>query len=86
VFLGALWRRLPARAALAGWTVGTAYGTYMLVRVHFDSSSYAFGFGSHKTVLFIGIPALAANLIVAGAVALVQRLRGEEPVQALAAP
>jgi SSS family solute:Na+ symporter len=86
VFLGALWRRLPARAALAGWTVGTAYGTYMLVRVHFDSSSYALGVGSHKTVLFIGIPALAANLIVAGAIALVQRLRGEEPVQALAAP
>ncbi len=32
VFVGIVWRKLPARAALAGWVVGTAYGTYLLVQ------------------------------------------------------
>ncbi len=77
VFLGVVWQRLSARAALAGWAVGTAYGTYLLVRAGFDTSSASFGFGSHHTQLFVGIPALAANLLVAGAVTLVLRLRGE---------
>jgi solute:Na+ symporter, SSS family len=82
VFLGVVWRRLPARAALAGWAVGTAYGTYLLVRVHFDSSSYAFGLGAHRTELFIGVPALAANLVVAGVVAVVYSRRGDAPALA----
>jgi SSS family solute:Na+ symporter len=84
IFLGLLWRRLPARAVLAGWVVGTAYGTYLLVRVGFDSSSASFGLGSHHTELFMGIPALAANLLVACGVMLVLRLRGKESLQAIA--
>jgi len=86
VFLGVVWRRLPARAVLAGWAVGTAYGTYLLVRAGFDSSSTSFGIGSHHAELFIGIPALAANLLVAGAATLLLGSRGKEPepVQSLA--
>ncbi|MBV8396547.1 MAG: sodium:solute symporter [Actinobacteria bacterium] len=64
VFLGLFWRRLTGTAALAGWAVGTALGTFLLVRVGFATSSYSFG----GTQLFIGIPALAANLAVAGAI------------------
>jgi len=84
VFVGVLWRKLPARAALAGWTVGIGYGTYLLVHAGFDSSSASFGIGSHHTELFIGVPALVANLLVTGGVALVLRLRGKETLQALA--
>ncbi|MFL5928488.1 MAG: hypothetical protein ACJ77E_16275 [Gaiellaceae bacterium] len=61
VFLGVLLPRLPARAALAGWAVGIAYGTYLLTSVSFDSSSTSFGLGSHHVTLFIGVPALVAK-------------------------
>ena len=70
VFLGAVWKRLRSAAVLAGWAVGTAVGTLLLVKVRLDSSSYAFGFGSHHVPLFIGVPALAANLAVLAAATL----------------
>jgi SSS family solute:Na+ symporter len=70
VFLSLIWHKLSSRAALAGWAAGTAYGTYLLVKVGFDNSSYAFGWGSHHTTLFIGVPALALNLVVATVVSL----------------
>jgi SSS family solute:Na+ symporter len=73
VFLGLLWQRLSARAALAGWAAGAAYGTYLLVKVGFTTSSYDFGWAAHRTKLFIGIPALGINLAVALAVTLVLR-------------
>ena len=84
VFVGVVWRKLPARAALAGWIVGTAYGTYLLAQNGFDSSSTSLGFGDHHTTVFIGIPALAANLIVVGAVTLALRLRGDAPSSSFA--
>jgi len=65
VFLALFWKRLDARATLAGWLVGTAIGTFLLIKVGFASSSYDFGFGDHHTKLFIGVPALALNLVVA---------------------
>jgi SSS family solute:Na+ symporter len=79
VFGGLLWRRLSSRAAFAGWAVGTAYGTYLLVNAGFATSSHDFGWGSHHTKLFIGVPALALNLAVALGVTVALRLRsGEE--------
>jgi SSS family solute:Na+ symporter len=88
VFLGVLWRRLAAPAVLAGWAVGTAIGTFLLIKVHFTTSSYNFGWTGHHTALFIGVPALAANLVVALAVTAALRLRsGDElvPVRSPAA-
>ncbi len=84
LFVGVLWRRLPARAALAGWAAGTAFGTWFLLKTHFDSSSYGFGLGSHRETLFIGVPALALNLLVTGAVALVRTSRRDDALQDLA--
>jgi SSS family solute:Na+ symporter len=80
VFLGLVWRRLESRAVLAGWAVGTAIGTGLLIKVGFKTSSYAFGWGSHHSVLFIGIPALAVNLLVAVGGTLALRQRREELV------
>jgi solute:Na+ symporter, SSS family len=81
VFLGIVWRRLGARPVLAGWAVGTAIGTVLLVKVGFKTSSYAFGFGDHHTKMFIGVPALVANLVVVSGMMLVGRLRsGDELV------
>ncbi len=86
VFLGLLWRKLAAPAVLAGWAVGTAIGTYLLVSVSFASSSYAFGWGDHRTPLFIGIPALVANIVVALGITLVQWLRKSDDLVAVRAP
>ena len=85
VFGGLLWSGLPSRAALAGWAAGTAYGTYLLVRVGFTTSSHAFGIAGHNTQVFIGIPALGLNLAVALGVTLALRLgRQEDAVRATA--
>jgi len=80
IFLGLLWRKLAARAVLVGWAVGTAIGTYLLIKVGFATSSYGFGFGDHHVTLFIGVPALAANLVVAVAMTPVLRRSGGDVV------
>jgi SSS family solute:Na+ symporter len=80
VFLGLLWRKLDSNAVLAGWAVGTAIGTFLLIKVGFTTSSYAFGWGTHHTKLFIGVPSLAVNLLVAVAVTFALRLRSEKLV------
>jgi solute:Na+ symporter, SSS family len=80
VFLGLLWRRLDARAVFAGWVVGTAIGTALLIKVGFATSSYSFGFGGHHSTLFIGVPALVANLAVAVVASVVMRRSREEQV------
>ena len=64
MFLALFWRRLDGWSTLAGWLTGTALGTFLLIKVGFASSSYDFGFGSHHTKLFIGVPALAVNVAV----------------------
>jgi len=65
VFLALFVRWLDRWATIAGWAVGMAWGTYMLVAVGFKSSLYALHFGSHVWAVYIGIPALVANLVVA---------------------
>jgi SSS family solute:Na+ symporter len=75
VFLGIVWRKLAAPAVLTGWLVGTVIGTALLIKVGFTTSSYAFGFGDHHTKLFIGVPALAVNLLVAVGMTIARRLR-----------
>ncbi|HWB22773.1 MAG TPA: sodium:solute symporter family protein [Gaiellaceae bacterium] len=75
VFLSLVWHKLSPRAAFAGWAAGTAYGTFLLFKVGFAASSYDFGWGSHRTTMFIGIPALVVNLVVALIVSL-PALRG----------
>ena len=80
VFLGLLWRKLAAKAVLAGWAVGTVIGTALLLKVHFTTSSYDFGWSGHHSKLFIGVPALAVNLIVAVGITLAVRRRGEQLV------
>lgn len=85
VFGGLLWKRLSSRAAIVGWAAGTAYGSYLLASARFATSSHDFGWGSHHTKLFIGVPALALNIAVALGVTFALRLRREEeltPVQA----
>jgi SSS family solute:Na+ symporter len=84
VFVALFWRRLDGRATLAGWLVGTTIGTFLLVKVGFASSSYDFGWTGHHVKLFIGVPALAANLVVAyaGTVLLSQRSGAGAPEQA----
>jgi SSS family solute:Na+ symporter len=75
VFLALIWRKLDAWSTLAGWLVGTTIGTVLLVHVGFASSSYAFGWGDHREKLFIGVPALAANLVVVVAGTAAVRMR-----------
>ena len=82
VFLALFWRKLDPRATLVGWAVGTTIGTWLLVENGFKTSSYAFGWGDHLTTLFIGIPALLANLSIAVAGTLVARLVAQPEVAA----
>jgi SSS family solute:Na+ symporter len=78
VFGGLLWKKLSSRAAILGWAAGTGYGSYLLASSRFETSSHAFGWGSHHTQLFIGVPALALNLVVALGVQFALHLRGGE--------
>jgi SSS family solute:Na+ symporter len=60
VLMGLFLRRLDGRAVLAGWVVGTTWGTTMLIQAHFKESTHAFD----GTRVYIGLAALAANLLV----------------------
>jgi hypothetical protein len=42
-----------------------ALGTFLLVHAGFATSGYAFGLGGHYLRMYIGLPALAANLAIA---------------------
>jgi SSS family solute:Na+ symporter len=77
VFVGLFWRGLDRRATLAGWAVGMAIGTLLLSDVGFKTSSYTLGIGHVRTSMFIGVVALAANLVVvlAGSLASSARAR-----------
>jgi SSS family solute:Na+ symporter len=64
VFLALYIGWLDARAVIAGWVTGIAFGTWSIVLVHFRTTSYSYSvFGYHNPV-YIGIPALALNLLV----------------------
>jgi SSS family solute:Na+ symporter len=86
VFLGLLWRRLDARALLAGWAAGMAVGTFLLARVSFKASTYAFALGGHHATLFIGIPALGVNLAIAAAGTMFARSSAIDAAPARVAP
>ncbi|HVB78023.1 MAG TPA: sodium:solute symporter [Candidatus Nitrosotalea sp.] len=51
-------------AVIAGWAVGMAWGTLMLVQEGFASSVQAFNFLGLKSILYIALVALVANLVV----------------------
>ncbi|MGH9092779.1 MAG: sodium:solute symporter family protein [Acidimicrobiales bacterium] len=55
---------LDRRWVLCGWAVGIALGTWPLALVHFRTTSYAYPLFGHHLVLYIGIPAVLANLVV----------------------
>ncbi len=64
VFLALYIGWLDARAVLAGWVTGIAFGTWSIVLVHFRTTSYSYSvFGYHNPV-YIGIPALGLNILV----------------------
>lgn len=65
VFLGLVVKRLDPRAALAGWAVGISVATGLLIKYHFASSSMNLGFVGYHGTIFIGLPTLALNLVVA---------------------
>jgi SSS family solute:Na+ symporter len=71
VALGLFTGRLHPRALLAGWAVGMAAGTFLVVREGF-SSIVPFGSGDQPLEIYAGLVALLLNLIVAvaGTVAL----------------
>jgi SSS family solute:Na+ symporter len=73
VFLALFWRKLDGWAVFAGWIAGTVFGTTLLAKQSFDASSYAFGWGDHHVTLYIGVPALAVNLVVVAAGTLTAR-------------
>jgi solute:Na+ symporter, SSS family len=77
VFIGLLWRGLDRRATLAGWAVGMTLGTVLLFHVGFKTSSYTVHAAGLHTTFFIGVLALAANLVIvlAGTAALSARAR-----------
>jgi SSS family solute:Na+ symporter len=72
-------RRWPV---FAGWAVGMAWGTYLLVQVHFAASTYPFSFFGHHISMYIAVPAGILNLVIAlGLSALAglwTRLRGSQ--------
>lgn len=65
VFLALFVPWLDRWATLLGWAVGIAWGTYLLVSLGFRSSQYPFQSGAHFGILYIGIPAVVANRLVA---------------------
>ncbi|GAA3769130.1 sodium:solute symporter family protein [Streptomyces coacervatus] len=74
VAIGLFTGRLHPRALLAGWAVGMAAGTYLVVREGF-SSVVPFGFGDRPPQVYAGLAALLLNLVVAVAgTAVLERL------------
>jgi SSS family solute:Na+ symporter len=65
VFLALFVPWLDRWATLLGWAVGIAWGTYLLVSLGFRSSQYPFQSGAHFGILYIWIPAVVANRLVA---------------------
>ncbi len=64
VFLGLVWGWVDRGATLAGWVVGTAVGTYLLIDSSFNSSTYRLDLPGLHGSLYIGLIALALNLVV----------------------
>ncbi|MEW2636091.1 sodium:solute symporter [Streptomyces sp. NPDC048389] len=64
VAIGLFTRRLHPKALLAGWAVGMAVGTVMVVREGF-SPAVPFGPADHHVEIYAGLAALLINLTVA---------------------
>ena len=56
---------LNGRAAVAGWVVGMAIGTWLLLLVHFKTTSYSVDLFGRHVLIYIGILAVLANIVVA---------------------
>jgi SSS family solute:Na+ symporter len=56
---------LDGRAAVAGWVVGMAIGTWLLLLVHFKTTSYSVDLFGRHVLIYIGILAVLANIVVA---------------------
>jgi SSS family solute:Na+ symporter len=72
VFLGLFVTWMDWRALLCGWAVGLAWGTALLIDEHFSSLT-TLDLGSWHTEVYIGIPAVLANLVVSLALTGVMR-------------
>jgi SSS family solute:Na+ symporter len=73
-------RWLHRWAVLAGWLVGMGWGTYMLAKLSFGSSSYELaGLGSNWT-WYIGLFAVLANILVVAGGTLLAVALGWRPV------
>lgn len=80
---------LDGRAAVAGWVVGMVIGTWLLLLVHFKTTSYSVNLFGHHVLIYIGILAVLANIVVAlvgSALGAAARRRTAAPLPTLAAP
>jgi quinol monooxygenase YgiN len=64
VFLSLFLPWLDRKATIAGWTVGTAIGSWLLVDSGFASSTVHLRFLVLDTTVYVGLAALVANLLV----------------------
>jgi solute:Na+ symporter, SSS family len=65
VFLAAFMSWLDWRAVLAGWTVGMAWGTYLLAAGRFAVDTTTLSVIGWHTGMYIGIPTVTLNLAIA---------------------
>jgi SSS family solute:Na+ symporter len=56
---------LSGRAIVVGWVVGMAIGTWLLALVHFKTTSYSLSLFGHHALVYIGVIAVLANVVVA---------------------
>nr|WP_268235275.1 sodium:solute symporter [Silvibacterium dinghuense] len=76
IVLGLFTRWLHGRALFWGWAAGMATGTGLAITRDLKSSIYPFTFGTHIIAVYVAIPALLVNLIVAAMVTLLLRAMG----------
>jgi SSS family solute:Na+ symporter len=65
ILLAPFIRWLRTWPVLAGWAAGMAWGTYLLFKVRFAASTYPFSIFGHHVSMYIGVPAVILNLIIA---------------------
>ncbi len=55
---------VDTKSAVVGWGAGMAWGTYILISDHFNSSLHSLDLFGHHLVMYTAIPALAINLVI----------------------
>jgi SSS family solute:Na+ symporter len=76
VVFGLFGRAFDPRGLLIGLLSGLVCGTWMVVQMHFKTSVYPLHFGGYTVPLYAAIWALVLNILVAGALSVVARMRG----------